>query len=169
MKTERATLESVEDFLAEKRIAVVGVSHEPKEFSGMLFAELKRRGYDVIPVNPNAAEMFGRRCFARVQEIEPRADAALLMTSPAVTETVVRDCAEAGIRKVWMYRAGGPKSANQGAVSAEAVEFCRTRGIDVVPGECPYMFLPEAGYHRIHGFIRKITGSYPRHEHRAAA
>ena len=125
-----------------------------------LFEELCRRGYDVIPVNPNAAEVQGIRCFARVQDIQPPVDGALLMTSPEATETVVNDCAEAGIRRVWMYRAAG-----QGSVSAKAVEFCLGRGMLVVPGQCPFMFLPDtAGFHRFHGFVRKITGRYPRHE-----
>jgi acyl-CoA synthetase (NDP forming) len=101
---------------------------------------------------------MGRRCFARVQEIQPAPDAALLLTSPAVTNSVVRDCAEAGIKRIWMYRAGG-----QGSVSAEAVEFCRTQGIDLVAGQCPFMFLPPVhGAHRFHRFFFKITGQYPR-------
>ena len=64
-----------------------------------------------------------------------------------------------------MYRAG----TDGGAVSSKAVEFCRAHGMHVVPGECPYMFLPKAGFHRIHGFIRKITGRYPHYSHAQAA
>jgi len=163
MSRQKVSLEVIEDFLAQKRIAMVGLSRQPKEFSAMLFEELCRRGYDVVPVNPGASEVLGRRCFARVQDIQPPVDAALLMTSPAVTETVVEDCAAAGIRRVWMYSAGGA-----GAVSPKAVEFCAARGIQVVPGECPFMFFPHAGLHRVHGFIRKITGSYPRRFHALA-
>jgi uncharacterized protein len=155
----QASLETIEDFLAQKRIAMAGISRDPKSFSASLFGELCRRGYDVVPVNPNTVELQGRRCFARVQDIQPPVEAVLLMTSPEATETVVYDCAEAGIRRVWMYRAAG-----KGSVSAKAVAFCHEQGIDVVPGECPFMFLPEAaGFHRFHGFIRKITGRYPRH------
>ena len=157
-----ASLNTIEDFLAQKRIAMVGVSRRPKDFSATLFEELCRRGYDVVPVNPNASEALGRRCFARVQDIQPAVDGALLMTSPNVTESVVSDCADAGIRRVWLYRAGG-----RGAVSDQAVRFCREHGIEVIPGECPFMFLSGAAfYHRVHGLIRKITGAYP---HRSAA
>jgi len=163
MAVQRASLETIEDFLAQKRIAMVGVSREPKEFSGMLFEELSKRGYDMVPVNPKATEVLGRRCFGRVQEVQPPVDAAILMTSSAVTESVVRDCAEAGIRRIWMYRAGG-----QGAVSPAAVEFCRTHDIQVVPGECPFMFLPKVGFHAMHTFIRKITFRYPRRARAAA-
>jgi uncharacterized protein len=158
MSAQNVSLETIEDFLAQKRIAMVGVSRDAKDFSVMLFNELCRRGYDVVPVNPVMTELWGRRCFARVQEVMPRVDGALLMTSPSVTEAVVGDCAEAGVRRVWMYRAAGA-----GAVSASAIDFCRAKGIAVVPGECPYMFLPANGFHKIHGFVRWITGSLPRH------
>jgi len=163
MTAQRASLEAIEDFLAQKRIAMVGVSREPKEFSGMLFKELSKRGYDMVPVNPATSEILGRTCYACVQDIQPPVDAAILMTSPAVTESVVRDCVEAGIRRVWMYRAGG-----RGAVSPAAVEFCRAHDMQVVPGECPFMFLPNAGFHSVHTFIRKITFRYPRRAGAAA-
>ena len=159
MPSQDSSLEVIEDFLAQKRIALIGVSRKPGSFSVPVFQELSRRGYDVVPVNPNTSEFQGRRCFARVQDIQPPVQAALLMTPPDVTDTVVRDCADAGISRVWMHRAGG-----QGAVSPQAVEFCRQRDIRVVPGECPFMFLPRsAAFHRFHGFIRKLTGRYPKH------
>ena len=155
-----SSLEAIQNFLAEKRIAMIGVSRDPKSFSVSLFDELCRRGYEVIPVNPNVPNVKGHRCFARVQDVQPPIAAALLMTSPQATEKVVADCAEAGIRQIWMYRAGG-----SGAVSPKAVAFCRAKGIEVIPGECPFMFLPGAGgVHRFHGFFRKITGRFPRHD-----
>jgi uncharacterized protein len=161
MAVQRTSLESIEDFLAQKRIAIVGMSREAKSMSEMVFKELSRRGYDVVPVNPNVQEVMGRKCFARVQDIQPPVDAALLMTSPAVTEEVVNDCAACGIKRVWMHRGVG-----QGSVSGKAIEVCRERGIRVIPGECPLMFLPQrGGIHSLHGFIRKLMGRYPRHAH----
>jgi predicted CoA-binding protein len=152
-------LETIEDFLAQKRIAMIGVSRNPKDFSAVLFEELRKRGYDMVPVNPNATEVLGQISFARVQEIQSPVDAALLMTTAEVTDTVVSDCVDAGIRRIWMYRASG-----KGAVSEKAVAFCRERGIQVVPGQCPFMFLPgSGGIHKLHGFVRKITGRYPKH------
>ena len=156
-------LESIEDFLAQKRIAMVGVSRHPKDFSADLFQELRRRGYDMVPVNPKVREVMGLPCYPRVQEIQPPVDGALLMTTPEVTDEVVSDCAAAGIRRVWMYRAGG-----KGAVSLKAVAFCQEHGIQVIPGQCPFMFLAGAGgVHKFHGFVRKITGRYPKHQHAA--
>jgi uncharacterized protein len=161
MAAQPASLDIIEDFLAQKRIAMVGVSRDPANFSVKLFEELCRRGYDVVPVNPNISELQERPCFARVQDIQPPVQAAMLMTSPEATEAVVNDCAKAGIPRVWMYRATG-----NGSVSEKAIAFCQKQGMRLIPGECPFMFLPNtAGFHRFHGFIRKITGRYPRRAH----
>jgi predicted CoA-binding protein len=151
-------MERIQDFLGQKRLAFVGVSSRPAEFSRMLFREFRARGYDAIPVHPGVAEMDGQKCFARLQDIDPPPDGALLLTVPGVTDQVVRDCAEAGMARVWMFRAGGA-----GAVSADAIAYCAANAISVVPGECPFMFLPGTPwFHRLHGFVKKIAGSYPR-------
>ena len=158
MSVQTFSLDLIERFLAQKRIAMVGISREPKSFSISLFDELCARGYDIVPVNPKAPSIKGHRCFARLQQIQPPVTAALLMTSPAGTEAVVDDCIASGIKLIWMYRATG-----QGAVSEKAVALCKGRGIEVIPGQCPFMFLPGIrGVHRFHGFVRKITGRYPR-------
>ncbi len=154
------SLNTIEDFLAQKRIAMIGVSRNPKEFSGALFQELQKRGYDMVPVNPKASEVLGLPCFSRVQDVQPPVDAALLMTSAQVTDAVVSECAAAGIRRIWLYSAG-----HKGAVTEKAVQFCNERGIQVVPGQCPFMFLTgSGGVHTFHGLIRKITGRYPKHD-----
>src|SRR5437763_12800487 len=111
-------MENISDFLSQRRLAVVGVSHQSKDFSRMLFREFRKRGYDVTAVNPSAREIEGQQCYARVQDVEQPVDAALLMTSPAVTDEVVKDCAAAGIRRVWMYRR-----------SPAALAFCEANGI----------------------------------------
>jgi len=147
----------IREFLGQKRIAVVGVSREAKDFSRTLYSELRHRGYDVVPVNPEATEIDGQKCFAQLRDIQPPVDGVLVMTPHDVTGQVVRECAESGIKRVWMYRAGG-----KGAVDRDAVRFCRSCGIAVIPGECPFMFLSDAGwFHRLHGGWRKVFGGYP--------
>lgn len=161
VSSQRATRQQIAAFLGHKRIAAIGVSRNPADFTRNLLREFRKKGYEVIPVNPAVEEIDGTRCFARVQDLEPVVAAALLLTSPAATESVVRDCVAAGITHIWMYGTSGAGGA--GAVSQSAVDFCREHGVNVVIGECPFMFLPKAGFpHRVHGFIRKIIGSYPR-------
>jgi predicted CoA-binding protein len=145
------------EFLAQRRIALVGVSRDPKDLSRALFRELRQRGYDVVPVHPELAAVDGVPCVRRLQDASPGVDGALVMTPPAETERVVRDCVEAGVARVWMHRGAGP-----GAVSAPAVAYCRERGMAVVDGACPFMFLPGAGFgHRAHGFVLRCFGRHP--------
>jgi uncharacterized protein len=146
-------MERARDFLGQTRIALVGLEREEKGFSRAVFRELLRRGYDVVPVNPALAEVEGRRCFARVQEIVPPIEGALLMTPPSRSAAVVRDCVAAGIRRIWLHRGGG-----QGAASPEAIDLCRANSIEPVTDLCPFMALPDAGwFHRVHGWFRQAA------------
>jgi uncharacterized protein len=140
-------------FLAEKRLAFVGVSRNSADFSRGLFRELARRGYDVVPVNPGVEQVDGRRCHARLQDIVPPVTAAFVMTPPSMSAQVVRDGIEAGVQTIWLHRGVG-----QGSVTEEAVRTARAAGLAVVEG-CPYMFLPNAdAVHRVHGFFHRLFG-----------
>jgi uncharacterized protein len=146
------------EFLTHRRLALVGVSRDPRDFSRAVFIELRLRGYDVVPVNAaGGVAMDGTPFVRRVQDIEPPVEAALLMTAPVVTTEVVKDCAEAGIRRVWMHRGVG-----KGAASAAAIAFCREHGIRVVTNACRFMYLPETAFvHRAHRWCRQVL-SRPR-------
>jgi len=147
----------IDDFLAKKRFAFVGVSGNPKDFSRLLMRDFMKRGYDPVPVNPNQDEIEGRKAYKRIQEIMPKSETALIMTGPEIAKDVLNDCRKAGISLVWLYRGMGT-----GAVSKEALDFCRENNIDLIPGYCPYMFFPDTGFiHRIHRFFMKLRGSYP--------
>ena len=151
------TRHEIEDFLSRKRLAMVGVSRNPKDFSRGLFFDLCRRGYDMVPVNPHMSDLNGSRCFARLQDVTPPVAGVLVMTPADKTEQVVQDAAAAGISRVWLQRGAG-----QGAVSEAAVKYCRQHGLRLVAGHCPYMFLSEPQFiHRFHGFCLKLMGQYP--------
>jgi len=145
--------EAVNDFLSQKSIAVVGVSRSGNKFSNSVFKELKQKGYRVIPVNPKADSVEGERCYHRLTDIEAKPDAALIITPPVETEGVVRDAAEAGIRRIWIQ---------QGAESDEALQLAQANGILAVSGDCILMFAePSAFYHRLHRWVWKLLGRLP--------
>jgi predicted CoA-binding protein len=151
------SLPQIQDFLGQKRLALVGVSRSPLDISRSLFREFRQRGYDAVPVHPEGGEVDGVKCYARLQDVDPPVTGALLLTAPAATEKVVEDCAAAGIQRVWMYRGTGA-----GAVSECAVHFCHAHGIRVIAGECPFMFFGGGSWvHRLHGFLRRLSGKYP--------
>jgi uncharacterized protein len=152
------TLKQIDDFLALRRIAVVGVSRDPKQISNTLWQELRQRRYDAVPVNPAATDIDGKRSYASVRDIDPPVEGALIMTTAAVAEHVIEDCAEAGIRHVWLYGGLGGGASNEATVAA-----AERHGLDTVAGYCPYMFLPGTPvFHRLHGAGKKLTGSYPK-------
>lgn len=143
---------AIRRFLGCRRLAVVGVSRDGKDFSRAVLRALLERGYDAVPVNPAAAEVEGRRCHQSVADVSPPVEAALLLTPPARSAAAVADCLAAGVRRIWFHRGLGG-----GAVSVEALDLCARNGVDVVPGACPFMHLPGTGLpHRIHGFFHRL-------------
>jgi predicted CoA-binding protein len=153
-------LEPAARFLAVKRLAIVGLSRNPKDFTRTIARELARRGYQVVPVTPGAAGALldGAAAVARLQDVQPPVEAALLLTAPAQTDAVLRDCVEAGVKRVWLHRGGGAGAASPGALA-----FCAEHGLDVVHDLCPFMALPGAGLpHRLHGWVRTAFGGASR-------
>lgn len=149
---------AIDNFLAQKRIAIVGASRGQNDFSRGLLREMRMRGYDTVPVNRNAEEIEGLKCFPSVRDIEPPVDGALVMVPAKAVESVINECAEAGITRVWVHGMGmgdGP------GVTIQAL--CEEKGITLVPGQCPYMFLTDTAWiHRFHGTILKWLGKYPK-------
>lgn len=150
----------VQEFLAQKRIAIAGVSrnesHHP--VGNLIYHRLKKSGHDVFPVNPHMETFEGDRCFADLQSIPGGVDGVVIITRPETTERLVRDCHAAGVRRVWMHQS----LAKGSSVSPDAVEFCRQHGISVIAGACPMMFGPGIDFgHTCMRFFMKLTGGLP--------
>jgi predicted CoA-binding protein len=156
------TLETkVQDFLAQKRIAVAGVSrnnsHHP--VGNLIYQRLKKTGHDVFPVNPHMQTFEGDRCYPDLTSIPGGVDGVVIITKPEVTERIVRDCADAKVRRVWMHQSMAKKGSS---VSPEAVEYCRQHDISVIAGACPMMFGPGADFgHTCMRWFLKWTGGLP--------
>src|ERR1044072_4650386 len=137
-------------FLANKRIAVTGVSRTPKSHgSNNVYKRLRRRGYEVFAVNPNADEVVGDPCYQDLKWIPGGVEAVVIGTRPEIAEETMRECADLGIGQVWMHRGPGA-----GSVSDASTACGRQRGITVIDGGCPLMFEPTAdGVHKIMRFV----------------
>jgi predicted CoA-binding protein len=133
-------------FLANKRVAVTGVSRTSKTHgSNTVYRRLRERGYVVFAVNPNAHEVEGDRCYQHLADIPGGVDAVVIGTRPEIAEHTMRECAELGIKHVWMHWGGGASS-----VSEAATDYGRKHGIRVIDGGCPLMFGPTADLgHRV--------------------
>jgi predicted CoA-binding protein len=133
---------AAEAFLANKRVAVTGVSRTPKDHgSNTVYKRLRDRGYEVFAVNPNADAVEGDPCYQDLKSIPGGVQAVVIGTRPEIAEDTMRECAELGITQVWMHRGPGT-----GSVSAAATAYGRQRGITVIDGGCPCMFGPTADF-----------------------
>jgi len=151
--------EAASEFLATKRIAVTGVSRKPQSHgSNIVYQRLRARGYEVFAINPNADEVEGDRCYHDLKSVPGGVEAVVIGTRPETAEATMRECADLGIRYVWMHRSFGG-----GSVSAAATEYGRQHGIRVIDGGCPLMFDPTADLgHKAMRFVFTQTGKVPR-------
>jgi acyl-CoA synthetase (NDP forming) len=153
-----ASLQHIQSFLNAKSVALIGASRDEKSYSRSLLRELQRVGMQVVPVNPSASEIEGLPCAAEVGEVQPLPQAALIVTAPARSDGLIRDSVAAGIKIVWARGGAGPKT-----VTAETRQLCDQRGVALIEGYCPLMFLPQAVFvHRLHAFLVRLAGRYPR-------
>ncbi|HEX7535550.1 MAG TPA: CoA-binding protein [Dermatophilaceae bacterium] len=147
---------SVEDFLSHHRYAVVGASDDPKNFGRTICREMSNRGYDVVPVHPQAAAVDGMPCFADLASVPGDLDGVIVMVPAQRSAEVVQSAVERGVPRVWLFQGAG----GGGSVSPEAVELCKQHNVQVVAGACPMMFLEPVGwFHRVHRTFRRMNGS----------
>jgi predicted CoA-binding protein len=146
----------VQDFLAQEKVAVVGVSDKRETGSNRCYRHFKEAGYAVTAVNPRLTTFDGAPCYPDLKAIPETPDAVFILANPKVTEQIVRQCVDLGVKHVWMHCLMGTKPGLGGdgtSVSQDAVRMCREHGIAVIPGSCPAQFLhPDFG----HGLMRRL-------------
>ena len=150
----------VNDFLAQKRIAVAGVSRDKSRHpsANLIYRRLKNTGHEVFPVNPHLPMFDGDRCYPDLQSIPGGVDGVVIVTRPEITERIVRDCRVAGVSRVWMHQS----LAKGSSVSQDAVAYCRQHDITVIGGACPMMYGPGADLgHTCMRWVMKLTGGLP--------
>jgi predicted CoA-binding protein len=113
----------------------------------------------VFAVNPNAETVDGDTAYPDLKSIPGGVGAVVIGTRADTADATMRECAELGIRKVWMHRSFGG-----GSVSSSATAYGREQGITVIDGGCPLMFDPTAdGAHKCMKFFLSMSGAVPRH------
>jgi predicted CoA-binding protein len=149
--------ETVARFLGKKRIAVAGVSRRGDVAANGIYRKLKKSGYEVFPVNPNAELVEGVQCYPDLSAIPGGVDGVVIATHPDVSASVVRQCAGRGVMHVWFHR-----SIGTGSVSDDALGECRRAGIEPIVGGCPLMFCePVDVAHRCMRWWLQRTGRVP--------
>jgi predicted CoA-binding protein len=140
------TKREIDEFLAQKTLAIVGVSRGGKKFGNAILRDLTKLGYRLLPVHPAAAEVDGVRAFPSLAALPEPVGGVIVVVPPAQAQGVVKEAAAHGIRRVWLQ---------QGAESADAIRFCQENGMSVVHGECVLMY-PKPSTSWIHGAHRWV-------------
>ena len=150
----------VNDFLAQRRIAVAGVSRDKSQHpvGNLIYERLKKTGHEVFAVNPHMEMFAGDRCYPDLQSIPGGVDGVVIITRPETTERIVRDCTTAGIPRVWMHQSIGKGTS----VSPAAVDYCRQHDISVIAGGCPMMYGEGVDFgHTCMRWILGLAGKLP--------
>ena len=150
----RASRETIDAFLTSDAFAVIGVSADQKKFGNIVYRTMKEKEAVVYPVHPSLERVEGDACYANVSALPAGVHSVVTVVPPAVTATVVKECAARGITQVWMQ---------PGSESPAAIAEAEKAGITVISGECILMFLePVESFHAFHRFVKKVIGRYPR-------
>src|SRR5512144_1539248 len=117
----------VKDFLAQKKIAVVGVSDKRDTGCNLGYRKFKAAGYTVFAVNPHMTTFEGAPCYPDLKAIPDKPDGVYILANPKTTDLIVQQCVELGIKHVWMHCMMGTKpgvAADTTSVSQNAVRMC---------------------------------------------
>ncbi|MEI2651851.1 MAG: CoA-binding protein [Microthrixaceae bacterium] len=151
----------VQNFLAQKKIAVVGVSDKRETGCNLAYTKFKENGYQVFAVNPRISTFNGDACYPDLKSLPEKPDAVFLLTNPKVTDQIIQQCVDFGIKHVWMHCMMGTKpglAASMTSVSPSAVEVCKANGIEVIPGSCPNQYLNPDGGHKFMRGLWSLLG-----------
>ena len=150
----------VQEFLDQKKIAVVGVSDKRETGCNASYRKFKQAGYAVSAVNPRITTFEGDPCYPDLKSIPEKPEAVFILANPGVSEQIVQQCVDLGVKYVWMHCLMGTKPGlahGMTSVSQSAVDMCRENGITVIPGACPNQYLkPDFGHAMMRVIFRTL-------------
>jgi len=117
----------INEFMAQKRFAVVGATIDSKKYGNEIFRNLTSRGYEVYPVNPRLKELEGTKCYPSLSSIPVKVDVVDFVVPPPVTEEILKECKDLELNRIWLQ---------PGSESEAAVDFCNENNLKVVHGVC---------------------------------
>jgi predicted CoA-binding protein len=147
------TLKQINDFIESQPIALVGVSRNPRKFGHTAYKELKQKGMNILPVNPEADEIMGEKSYKNVNLLPADVRGIIIMTKKDKTASIVRDAKEKGIKQIWIQ---------QMADSKEALEELKDTDINYITGECILMHYKPHSFHKFHASILKFFKRFPK-------
>lgn len=145
-------MKDVARFLSLGKYAVAGVSRDPKKFGHIMFKDLRKKGMDVVPVNPKAETLDGVKCYSSVSELPSDIKGLIFMTPKEETLSIAREAIAHGITDLWIQ---------QGAESKSVIAGLENENVNLIHSQCIMMFWKPNGVHSFHRFLKKIFGGLP--------
>ena len=120
----------IKEFMAQKKFAIVGATDNPEKYGNQILKNLKKRNYDVYPVNPRLKTVEGMKCYATLTDLPVKVDVVDFVVPPSATESILRECVALGLDRIWLQ---------PGSESEAAIHFCRENNLKVVHDVCVMM------------------------------
>jgi hypothetical protein len=154
--TRMSHQEKVQDFLAQKRIAICGLSRTKDSGAGAIYLKLRAHGYEVFPIHPDAETLHGDRCYPNLSAIPGGVDAVFIMNSPDISEAIVAEALQLGIQRIWMHN----NNMMPSSVSEKAIAACQAANVNVIAIGCPMMFVEPDFFHGCMRWWLRTTGKF---------
>jgi len=122
--------DTIKEFMAKKKFAVVGATDNPEKNGNRIFKNLKNRGYEVYPVNQKLNELEGVKVYHTLSDIPEKVEVVDFVVPPQVTEEILKECKKLGLTRIWLQ---------PGAESEKAIQYCNENGMTVLHDVCVMM------------------------------
>lgn len=120
----------IKEFMAQKKFAVVGATDNPEKYGHQILVNLRKRDYEVYPVNPRLKEIEGVKCFATLTDLPVKVDVVDFVVPPSATEAILKECLALGLSRIWLQ---------PGSESEAAISYCKDNNLKVVHDVCVMM------------------------------
>lgn len=148
------TKEMINNFMANKRMAIAGVSRNPKKFGHHVYKDMMNKGIEVLPVNPNIEEINGTKCYPTIESLPDSIENLLILTPKNKTEEITKQAINKGIKRIWIQ---------QMSETREALELAEKANVELIYKKCIYMFAePVKGPHKLHRVFARLLGKLPK-------
>ena len=148
-----ASFQKIEQFIAQRHIAIAGISRNPRKFGNAIFKELKKQGYTLYPISQHLTEFEGENCYPDVASLPAEVSGIVIVTKPEQTEILLKQAQEKGISNIWLQ---------QGSSNAKIIADVANTKNNVIAGQCILMFAnPSHFMHHAHIFVNKLFRIYP--------
>ena len=151
--SSKTSLATIDSFLAQSEIAIAGVSRKASKFGNMLYKELLKKGFELIPVHPEMETYQGVKCYSSIDALPDTVGGLVVCTRPEQAEKIVDAALKKGIRHIWLQ---------QGSENPHLLRLASESDAVIITGQCLMMFVEPSGIHKFHGFLLKLFGKHPK-------